>query len=156
VDDESTVSRTKARTRVCSPRNEARTPHPDESRLQRSVVIVWSSRNLQLSMRLLIVMVTASGASRSARADDFAAPLPRGVEAVWDLSAAYHETTPSRERICLNGLWRWQPARTGARQSQPPGSGWGYFRILAPQLDSELRPRYGPTVRWCDIPVPRV
>ena len=32
------------------------------------------------------------------------------MKAVWDLEAAYRETTPTRERICINGLWRWQPA----------------------------------------------
>src|SRR5690242_2275356 len=38
------------------------------------------------------------------------APLPTGVKAEWDCRKAYHETTPTRERICLNGLWRWRPA----------------------------------------------
>jgi hypothetical protein len=32
----------------------------------------------------------------------------------------------------------------------------GDATILSPHLEYELRPRYGPTVRWCDIPVPRV
>jgi len=31
----------------------------------------------------------------------------------------------------------------------------GAATLLAPRLDYELRPRYGPTVSWCDIPVPR-
>src|SRR5213592_3299055 len=44
-----------------------------------------------------------------AGADD--APLPVGVKAVWDRKLATVEQTPTRERICLNGLWRWQPAR---------------------------------------------
>ena len=38
------------------------------------------------------------------------APLPAGVKAVWDLEKAYREKTPTRERVCLNGLWRWQPS----------------------------------------------
>ncbi len=38
------------------------------------------------------------------------APLPPGVHAVWDLGKAYRETTPTRERLSINGLWRWQPA----------------------------------------------
>ena len=29
----------------------------------------------------------------------------------------------------------------------------GEATILPPRLDYELRPRYGPTVKWCDIPV---
>ena len=32
----------------------------------------------------------------------------------------------------------------------------GEATILPPRLDYELRPRYGPTVKWCDIPVTRV
>ena len=32
--------------------------------------------------------------------------LPPGVIAQWDLAKAVHETTPTRERISLNGLWR--------------------------------------------------
>ena len=39
-----------------------------------------------------------------------AAALPAGVKAVWDLGKACRETTPIRERICVNGLWQWQPA----------------------------------------------
>lgn len=55
------------------------------------------------------------------------APLPNGVSAVWDLDKAYRQTTPSRERIAINGLWRWQPARTGA--DQPPAGNWGHFKV---------------------------
>ena len=32
----------------------------------------------------------------------------------------------------------------------------GEATILPPRLDYEMRPRYGPTVKWCDIPVTRV
>ena len=32
----------------------------------------------------------------------------------------------------------------------------GEATILPARLDYEMRPRYGPTVRWCDIPVTRV
>jgi hypothetical protein len=56
-----------------------------------------------------------------------AAPLPSGVKAVWDLDRAHRERTPSRERVCLNGLWRWQPA--GAAADAVPKSGWGYFKV---------------------------
>jgi hypothetical protein len=61
------------------------------------------------------------------RADDVAVSLPDGVKAVWDVTKAYHETTPARERICLNGLWRWQPA--DARSDQIPGGSWGCFKV---------------------------
>ena len=56
-----------------------------------------------------------------------AVPLPAGVRAVWDVSKAVHETTPTRERVCLNGLWRWQPA--GAEAEQVPTGEWGWFKV---------------------------
>src|SRR4051812_13418772 len=59
--------------------------------------------------------------------DDFAASLPSGVQAVWDVNKAFHETTPTRERISLNGLWRWQPAE--AKAQVPPKENWGFFKV---------------------------
>jgi hypothetical protein len=43
------------------------------------------------------------------------------------MSKAYRETTPTRERICINGLWRWQPAET--QSQQVPAENWGYFKV---------------------------
>ena len=51
------------------------------------------------------------------------------MKAVWDVSKAYRETTPTRERVCLNGLWRWQPA--DARSEQVPAENWGHFKVPA-------------------------
>jgi hypothetical protein len=56
-----------------------------------------------------------------------AVPLPPGVEAVWDTARAFRESTPTRERICVNGLWRWQPAEDPA--GLPPADRWGYFKV---------------------------
>jgi hypothetical protein len=53
--------------------------------------------------------------------------LPRGVEAVWDLDKAFREKTPTQERICINGLWRWQPAEGTA--DAVPADRWGYFKV---------------------------
>ena len=53
--------------------------------------------------------------------------LPPGVTAVWDLSQAYREAIPTRERVCLNGLWRWQPAREAA--TTVPEDNWGFFKV---------------------------
>ena len=61
------------------------------------------------------------------RGDDVAAPLPSGVKAVWDPALAFRETTATREQICINGLWRWQPAQ--AQLEQPPTKSWGYFKV---------------------------
>jgi hypothetical protein len=45
------------------------------------------------------------------------------------LAKARHETTSTRERICINGLWRWQPAADDA--SQVPTAAWGYYKVPA-------------------------
>lgn len=49
------------------------------------------------------------------------------MKAVWDLGKACRESTPTRERICVNGLWRWQPAETKA--DRVPTDRWGYFKV---------------------------
>ena len=55
------------------------------------------------------------------------AALPPGVKAVWDMSKAHRDTTPTREQVCINGLWRWQPARDTA--GPIPAGDWGYFKV---------------------------
>lgn len=57
------------------------------------------------------------------------APLPAGVNVVWDLAKAHHDKTSTREKICLNGLWRWQPA--GQSADVVPADAWGYFKVPA-------------------------
>ena len=37
------------------------------------------------------------------------------------------DKTATRERVCLNGLWRWQPAKD-ATDAVPEGR-WGYFKV---------------------------
>ena len=54
--------------------------------------------------------------------------LPPNVKVVWDMSRAWQQTTPTRQRICINGLWQWQPA-SDANQSAPPTNDWGYFKV---------------------------
>jgi len=70
--------------------------------------------------------VGAFSAAASALASD-CVPLPKDVRAAWDLASAHREATPTRERVCINGLWRWQPAR-GAAHAVPRGR-WGYFKV---------------------------
>jgi len=74
-----------------------------------------------------LVMCMAAMALGSRAEAASVAPLPGGVRAVWDLGKAYRETTPTRERLCINGLWRWQPAK-GSSDAVPDG-GWGYFKV---------------------------
>jgi hypothetical protein len=81
---------------------------------------------------LLLALLTAGGLAmaqgdKKREADPFEVSLPSGVKAVWDLGKADREKTPTRERVCLNGLWRWQPARE-IKDAMPAG-GWGYFKV---------------------------
>src|SRR5438876_938308 len=71
------------------------------------------------------LMLLAVGGTPPAAPPD--APLPKGVKVVWDLDKAYREKTPTRERVCLNGLWRWQPA--GSVADAVPGGDWGFFKV---------------------------
>lgn len=60
------------------------------------------------------------------------APLPPGfVGDPWSLEDAARETTPTRERICLNGLWGFRPVLSGETPETPPppGDGWGWFKV---------------------------
>jgi beta-galactosidase len=70
---------------------------------------------------------TLSGNLSSIFGGESVTVLPGGVKAVWDISKAYRETTPTRERICINGLWEWQP--TDTQTDQAPQSDWGYFKV---------------------------
>ncbi len=55
------------------------------------------------------------------------AALPEDVRVVWDLEKAFREATPTRERVCLNGLWRWQPAHES--MASVPTNSWGWFKV---------------------------
>jgi beta-galactosidase len=83
------------------------------------------------SNRSQVILVIATCLTLQSDAGMCAAPaeaiLPPGVKAVWDLGKAYRETTSTRERVCLNGLWRWQPA--WALSSSVPLDSWGYFKV---------------------------
>ena len=61
------------------------------------------------------------------------APPPDGSdqEALFTLDDAQKLTTPTRERICLNGLWSFRPVFHGESPARFPadGSGWGYFKV---------------------------
>src|SRR5207248_8424788 len=66
-------------------------------------------------------------------------PLPAGVKAAWDLAKGHRESTGTRERVCLNGLWRWQPGK-GLADAVPAGA-WGYFKVPGfwPGITSYIR-----------------
>src|SRR5919201_1692352 len=82
-----------------------------------------------MNRTLLLIGATMSvcGTAGSGKAAPLDAPLPPGIKAVWDLEKAWREKTPTRERVCLNGLWRWQPAE--AVTETVPAGRWGYFKV---------------------------
>jgi len=77
---------------------------------------------------LLVMILFGIVCWNSVRAASFEVPLPPDVKVVWDLGKAYREKTTTRERICLNGLWRCQPAG-GAVTDSIPSDGWGFFKV---------------------------
>ncbi|MEA3212723.1 MAG: beta-galactosidase [Chthoniobacter sp.] len=96
-----------------------------------------------LAIVVLCVLVTARAGICEDRG---AVALPPDVKAVWELDKAFREKTPTRERICINGLWRWQPARNakGLVTADNPLTGdisvpndqWGYFKVPGNFADS--------------------
>ena len=81
------------------------------------------SRCPRLSLILAAILIICPAPDRVSQAEEDAVPLPREVRAVWDLNKASRETTPTRERVCINGLWRWQPAETRGPNQYPPATG---------------------------------
>jgi beta-galactosidase len=82
-------------------------------------------------MLLLATLSFLAAISPIAIADEasseIAAPLHAGVKAVWDVGKAFREKSATRERICLNGLWRWQPAEL--KSADVPAKSWGFFKV---------------------------
>ena len=70
-----------------------------------SLISVHRGFRRNLAFRPAAVLCALLTSLGSAVADQLAVALPEGVKAVWDENKAYHETTTTRERVCLNGLW---------------------------------------------------
>ncbi len=83
-------------------------------------------RHLLEQSFLIITFVVVSNIQGVCRGQD-AVLLPKGVSAVWDVEKAYRQSTPTRERIYINGLWQWQPADEDT--SSVPNKTWGYFKV---------------------------
>ncbi len=84
---------------------------------------------IRLLAAVAVGVVLASGI-RVALAQD--ATLPATVKVAWDMSKAWRETTPTQERICINGLWRFRPADSYTEGVPAAGTGWGYFKVPGP------------------------
>ncbi len=79
---------------------------------------------MRLFSIVTILLWTAWGAAGQ---EGRSVPLPSGVRAVWDMDLAWRDRTPTRERISLNGLWRWQPSTSAS--IEVPSGGWGFFKV---------------------------
>ncbi len=73
------------------------------------------------------VFVVAAGPLAEQVAGEEESVLPAGVEPVWELAKAWRQATATREQVCINGLWQWQPAAVDA--DQVPQTNWGYFKV---------------------------
>ena len=82
---------------------------------------------LMLRTCLLVGWTCLVSSTLAANDGEFAATLPDGVQAVWNADHAFRERTSTRDRICVNGLWRWQPA--DGEPTKPPSGKWGYFKV---------------------------
>ena len=78
-----------------------------------------------------VLIVLACGVLRKATGQEAGDPvLPEGVKAVWNLDRAHRESTLTRDRICINGLWRFKPALS--TDEPVPSDGWGYVKVPGP------------------------
>ena len=60
------------------------------------------------------------------------APLPLGAAAdPWTVEDAWRQTTPTRERVCLNGLWGFRPVLKEENAERVPmrGDCWGWYKV---------------------------
>ena len=85
------------------------------------------TQRMKQNWAVAVILLMLAAITPAFGQQESAAPLPEGVKAIWDLSKAYREATPTRERVCLNGLWRWQPA--DGQSEQVPAGSWGYFKV---------------------------
>ena len=115
---------------VTSARQRRATRRPRVGNLYNYLSLARNRRKIViLNLRILPIAVLAIVmlANDRVAGDEVGALLPSGVKPVWDLAKSHRDTTPTRERICINGLWRWQPA--AAKSEDVPAKNWGYFKV---------------------------
>jgi hypothetical protein len=92
---------------------------PRISRISTNGFLIRAIRAIRGPFSSILVSLTLVSAEQS----QSEVALPPGVKAVWDIAKAFRESTPTRERISINGLWRWQPAADSG--VEPPTAAWG-------------------------------
>jgi beta-galactosidase len=113
---------------------------------------------IRFMVAAMFVMQAASVAFPARAADQQRedAALPGEVKADWESADAWRQTTPTRERLCVNGLWRWQPVEAGQANTEVPAGGWGYFKVpgcwpgVTDYLQADCQTVY-PDPSWRDL-----
>ena len=77
-------------------------------------------------MQKLIAIACVVLLANSISPGEPSARLPAGVSPVGNLPEPGANQLPGK-RVCVNGLWQWQPADEGAEKV--PEQGWGYFKV---------------------------
>ena len=80
-----------------------------------------------LSLTVALVSLAIGRAGLRARLKRLPLPCRGALRPNGDFSKAVRQATATRERICINGLWRWQPAR--AEGDDVPAKDWGFFKV---------------------------
>ena len=59
-----------------------------------------------------------------------AAEEPFTAKVLWDPAGAWRQASPTREAICINGLWQFAPVLNG-EANEPPAQtdAWGWFKV---------------------------
>jgi beta-galactosidase len=107
-----------------------------------STALPGAARGWDFSFLLVLVLASMALPCSISAQDQSAVILPPTVKPVWDLTKAWHDTTPTRERISINGLWHWQPAASNALEV--PTAAWGYYKVPAcwPGIQDYLQSDY--------------
>ncbi len=82
----------------------------------------------------MLVIFNIKAQNTSVAAHRVNAPLPDGASKdVWGLDDAWRQTTPTREKISMNGLWGFRPVLTNEESDIPPAPEdcWGWFKVPA-------------------------
>src|ERR1700759_2623555 len=78
-------------------------------------------------MRIMHSLCLVISLIANAFAQESDASLPPRVKVVWDIEKSFREKTTTQERVCLNGLWRWQPVKDAG--NEVPAQNWGFFKV---------------------------
>jgi hypothetical protein len=72
------------------------------------------------------------------------------ITEVWSLDDAWRQATPTRERVCLNGLWGFRPVLSDETVTAVPPAGdcWGWFKVPGLWPHGQWEPGSGVQQVW--------